>query len=217
MRFAFALIVIASVLLGLSMFQEPFRTNVDGSLPFHSVPQGDSEAYHAARAQALTPKYRLQDYGGTLLTLGVSVAVLSWRPLKAPASSLGFIAVALLAPSASVGALVFDLVQGQSRWAFPPWADSLGIPLMGIPILLVVGIVWSGAHLILLAGVPRRQGVHVSYRAVRRGHPWLLLVCTLTALLVVALGTDGAYWFAIPGLLWLYFYASIAAVRQPPS
>ena len=81
------------------------------------------EAYHAARAQALTPKYRLQDYGGTLLTLGVSVAVLSWRPLKAPASSLGFIAVALPAPSASVGALVFDLVQGQSRWAFPPWAD----------------------------------------------------------------------------------------------
>lgn len=30
------------------------------------------------------------------------------------------------------------------------------------------------------------------------------------------MGLEGAYWYAIPGLLWLYFYAAIAAVRQHP-
>ena len=97
---------------------------------------------------------------------------------------------------------------------FPPWADSLGIPLMGAPLLLVMGLVWALGHFILLAGVPRSAGVPLSILSIRRGHPWLVTMCALTALLILAMVTEGAYWYAAPGALWLYFYASIAAVRH---
>jgi len=148
------------------------------------------------------------------LALGLIVGMLSWRPLKAPGSGFGFFALAIAAPVLTVLGFVFDLFQGYARWEFPPWADSLGIPLMGVPVLLVAGLVWALAHLALLAGVPRRADVLVSFNSVRRGNLWLLIVCGLTTLLVVGMGIDGAYWYAIPGVLWLYFYASISAVRR---
>ena len=196
------------------MSLEPFNRTTDGSYPFHSVAQGDSQAYYAARTRALTPKYRLQDYGATILTFGLVVAMLSWRPIKAPGSRLGFIGVAVAAPTLTVVGFVFDLVQGQSRWEFPPWADSLGIPLMGVPVMLVVGLLWALAHFLFIAGLPRSAGVPLSYAAIRRGNRWLLVVCSLTALLIVGVVVDGAYWYAVPGALWLYFYASISAVRR---
>jgi hypothetical protein len=214
MKTALSLIVLSLALLGFSISLEPFAHNPDGSYPFHSVAEGDSPAYYAARSQALTPKYRLQDYGATILVLGIVAALLSWRPVKAPRSRLGFIGLAVIAPTLTATGFVFDLVQGQWRWEFPPWADSLGIPLMGVPVMLVLGLVWAFAHFILLAGVPRRAGVPISYAAVRHGHPWILVVCSLTALLIIGMAVDGAYWYAAPGALWLYYYASISAVRQ---
>lgn len=214
MKSALALIALSLLLLGLSMSMEPFTKGEDGSYPFHSVAQGDSQAYHEARRQALTPKYRLQDYGGTIMAFALVVALLSWRPLKAPATRLGFVVIALMAPTLTGVGFVFDLMQGQSRWEFPPWADSLGIPLMGVPVLLFVGVAWALAHFMFLAGVPRRSGVIISYRAVRRGNLWLLVVSVVTALLVIGTSIEGAYWYAVPGLLWLYFYASISAARQ---
>jgi len=214
MKVAFALIVLSLALLGFSASLEPFNRSADGSYPFHSVAQGDSQAYYAARTQALTPKYRLQDYGTTMLALGLAVAALSRRPVKAPGSRLGFIGVAVVAPVLTVVGFVFDLVQGQSRGEFPPWADSLGIPLMGVPVMLIPGLVWAFAHFVLLAGVPRRSSVPLSFAAIRHGNPWLLIVSSLTVLLIVGMAIDGAYWYAVPGALWLYFYASIAAVRR---
>ena len=85
---------------------------------------------------------------------------------------------------------------------------------MGVPVLLIAALVWAFAHFILLAGVSRRPGVPISLIAIRRSHPWLLIISVLTALLVLAMGAEGAYWYAIPGAVWLYFYASISAVRR---
>jgi hypothetical protein len=214
MKAAIALILLSLVLVGASATLEPFHLGPDGTYPFLSVAQEDSKAYYAARTQALTPKYRLQDYGITSLTLGLALAFVSWRPLKAPGSRVGFIAIAVVAPLLTTLGFVFDLIQGQARWEFPPWADSLGIPLMGVPGLLLVGLLWAFAHFILLAGVPRRYGIPISISAIRRAHPWLLVVCLLTVLLVTAKGAEGAYWYAFPGAVWLYYYASISAVRQ---
>ena len=214
MKAALSLIVLSLALFGFSMSMEPFITNPDGTYPFHYVPQGDSQAYFAARTEALTPKYKLQDYGATILVLGLVTAMLSWRPITAPASRLGFIGIAIIAPTLTAIGFVFDLVQGHARWEFPHWADSLGIPLVGVPALLILGLVWSFSHFILLAGVPLRAGVPISYIAVRQGNLWLLALCGLTALLIIAMVLDGAYWYTIPSMLWLYFYASISAVRR---
>ena len=213
MKTAIALIVLSLGLLGFSATLEPFRLTPDGYLPFLSVPLGDSEAYYAARTQAMTPKYQLQDYGATSLAFGLIFALCSWRRLSAPKSILGFLGLAVVAPLLTAAAFVFDLFQGQARWEFPSWADSLGIPLMGTPVLLVAGLIWAFAHLTLLSGVPRQGTVPITLVAMRRGNPWLLVACALTALLVVAMTAEGAYWYVVPSVIWLYFYASISAVR----
>jgi hypothetical protein len=84
---------------------------------------------------------------------------------------------------------------------------------MSIPPLLVAGFILAFSHFILLAGVPRRAGAALSLASVRQGHPWLLIACVLTLALVAITAVEGAYWYATSGMLWLYFYASIAAVR----
>lgn len=215
MKTAFALFALSLVLLGLSMPMDPFTPNADGSYPFHSVAHGDDQAYRAARDLALTPKYRLRDYGGTLLALGLIAAVLSRRPLTAPGSGMCFVAIAIAAPTLTSLGFVFDLMQGQSRQEFPPWSDSLGIPLSGVPVLLILGAVWAFAHLALLAGATRLNGDVISLPGLRRGNRWLRVVCGLTVLFGIGMGICGAYWYAIPGALWLYFYASISSALGP--
>ena len=213
MKTAIALIVLSLALLGFTASLEPFKLTLDGHLPFLSVPLGDSKAYYAARTEALTPKYRLQDYGATSLVFGLILALCSWRRLSAPKSTLGFLVLAVVAPLLTAAAFAFDLFQGQARWEFPSWADSLGIPLMGLPVLLVAGLIWAFVHVTFLAGVRRRGRAPITLVAMRRGNPWLLVVSALTALLVVAMAAEGAYWYAVPGVIWLYFYASLSSVR----
>lgn len=214
MKAALALFVLSLALIGVSASMESFRLAPDASYPMFSVPEGNSQAYSRSREEALTGKFSLQDYGITLLFCSLALAAFKWRPFTAPKSSLGFLAVAVAAPLLTAGALVFDLVQGQARWEFPPWSDSLGVPLVGTPLLLIAGLAWALGHFTLLAGVPRRVGVPLSFLAIRRGHPWLLVVSALTAILVIGMAAEGAYWYLVPGAVWLYFYVSIAALRH---
>lgn len=214
MKAALALLVLSFALIGVSVPMAPFQLESDGSLAMLSVPEGDSEAYFIARDQAVTAKFKLQDYGVTLMACALALAAICWRPFKAPSSRLGFVMLAAAAPFLTVVGYVFDLAQAQARREFPPWGDSLGIPLMGVPVMFVAGLAWAFAHFLLLAGVPQRAGVVLSLSAIRRGHPWLLIVSALTAILIAVMVAGGAYSYAIPGSIWLYYYAAIAAVRQ---
>jgi len=214
MKAALALLILSLALIGTSVSMAPFQLGADGGLPMLRVPDGNSEAYFMAWDQAVTAKFKLQDYGVTLMAFALAIAAFCWRPFKAPPSRLGFVILAVAAPFLTVAGYIFDLIQAQARLEFPPWADSLGIPLMGVPVLFLGGLVWAFAHFMLLAGVPQRVDVVLSVSAVRRGNPWLLIVSAITAVLVVAMAAEGAYFYCIPGFLWLYYYAAIAAVRQ---
>lgn len=214
MKAALALFVLSLALIVSSVPMVPFQLGAEGSLPMLSVPDGNSEAYFIARDQAVSAKFKLQDYGVALMAFALALAAFRWRPFKAPSSRLGFVSLAAAAPFLTVAGFVFDLIQAQARWEFPPWGDSLGIPLMGVPVMFLAGLVWAFAHFILLAGAPQRAGVALSFSAVRRAHPWLLIVSALTAVLIAVMAAQGAYSYAIPGSIWLYYYAAIAAVRQ---
>ena len=214
MKAVLALLVLSLVLIGASVPMAPFKLGEDGSLPMGSVPYGDSKAYFIARDQAVTPKFKLQDYGVTLLACALLLAAFRGRRFKAPPSRLGFVILAVAAPFLTVSGYIFDFMQAQARWEFPPWADSPGIPLMGAPVMLFAGLLWAFAHFLLLAGVPQRAELALSLAAMRQSHPWLLIVSTLTTILIAVTAAEGAYWYAIPGAIWLYYYAAIAAVRQ---
>lgn len=210
MKIAAAILIAAIWLLVASFRMEPF---VDSGWS-GSVQHGDSNAYFEAREKALTPKYRLQDYGVTLVFVGTAVGLLSRkRGVPAPATKFGFTLVAFAAPMLTVAGFVFDLLLGSVRQEFPPWADSLGIPLAGVPVIAAVLLVWSLAHLTYLSGVKKRSNVRLSLAALRGGNKWLLFVAAITVLFIVWSAAEGAYYIAVPGAVWLYYYVSIIAVR----
>lgn len=174
---------------------------------------GQSEEYFELRNSMLTQKYRLQDMGITLFSMAMMVGLifkLGHNSFKSPRSKLGFILLAIFLPLLSVLAHVFDLIQALDRQEFPHWADSIGIALMGLPIQLVILLVWSLGHLFLLKGV-QITACTISLSLLHSF--WLGGLSILTALLITLNAFYGQYWYALPSILWLYFYLSLAAIQ----
>jgi hypothetical protein len=212
MKTSALLSLIALALWLYSATLQPYKTGNEASW-YSAVQQGDSKAFHEARRAQLTPKYRLEDYAGTLLTLACAVAAYSFVAVRrAPKTNLGFALLAIAPPLALGAGFIYELILGYSRFEFPPWADSLGIPLMGVPVLLLIGLAWSAAHLALLRG-KRLTGSPFTFSGLRAAGLWLKFVVGATVLLLVLVTTGGAYWYAVPGLLWLHFYMSLASTR----
>lgn len=163
----------------------------------------------------LTPKYRLQDYGGTLVTLAAVIFIAArkgWGRVALPRSRGRLVGVALAAPCLTVAAFVFDLFQGYASGEFPYWADSLAISPMGVPALLVVFLVWSGGHLMFLR--TPYQSVPLVLATSRESSWWLLSMSALAVLLLVFFVTISQYWKAILGFVWFYLYISLAVARR---
>lgn len=182
---------------------------------YMALSSGQSAEYWKLRDEMLTPKYKLQDYGCTILLGGIGLFITRRKSqyfLRSPKSKAILIVIAVSAPILSVGAYVFDLLQGMYRGEYPHWADSLGIPFAGLPFLLTVAMLWSLAHLGFIHG-SNTAGANLSLAVSARANWWLLFVSGLTTVLVALLAIDGAYWYALPGVLWLYFYLSLAANR----
>jgi hypothetical protein len=215
MKTAFIALLVGLAMLVYAMTLPAYTDEKTFQHRYGEMKAGDSAAFYALREEMLTPKYKLQDYGVCVLLLSGVLALRRriWR-MATPRSTLPFIATALLAPFLAAAAFVFDLSQGQNRGEFPHWADSLGIPLMGLPALFLVCIVWSLAHLTFLAGV-RRNVVPLRRAFSRSSNFWLLLVAAVTLALTALLLAEGAYWYALPCVVWLYLYAALAAVRRP--
>jgi hypothetical protein len=85
---------------------------------------------------------------------------------------------------------------------------------MGLPVLFLVCLMWSLAHLTFLAGV-RRSAVPLRSAFSRSSNFWLLLVAAVKLVLTALLLAEGAYWYALPCVVWIYLYAALAAARRP--
>ena len=215
MKLASVLLLVGVALLGYAFSLAPYKDEALFMKRYMALSDGQSNEYWKLRDEMLTPKYQLQDYGGTLVALSIGVLLVcrrGWRRLKSPKSRAKLFGLAVAAPLLTIGAYVFDLLQGFARGEFPHWADSMAIPLMGVPVLLIVLLVWSSAH---LAFLPRTYHAELLSRALsRQANWWLLLVSAVTTLLVALFAATGQYWYGIPGAVWLYFYISLAASRR---
>lgn len=215
MKTAVALVILGAIIVGSSAFMPAYTDEAAYQREYMSLSPGQNEEYWALRDKMLTQKYKLQDYGGTVIVLGLT-ALLFVREKRikvvAPKSRAVLVGIAVAAPFVSVAAFVFDLFQGAGRGEFPHWADSLGIPLMGAPFLFVSLAVWAAAHVGFLRG-SYTPSAPLSVAVLRKANLWLLFISAITALIVADCLFEGTYWYAIPGAMWLYLYTSMAAVR----
>lgn len=201
-------------MFGYSLSMKPYTDEAVFQEKYMELSSGQSKEYFALRDAMLTPKYRIQDTGITLslfvLMIGVTLK-LGGRRVKSPSSKTGFVVLAVCLPFVSVFAYVFDLTQGMLRQEFPHWADSLAIPFAGVPIQFVILLVWSLLHLFFIRRGPL-SARHVTFA--KAYNYWLVLVSILTFLLFAGCAFYGQYWYALPLQMWLYFYLSLAAVRE---
>lgn len=218
MKLAVTLLLIGMAILAYAFSIVPYKDEELFMERYMALSVGQGEEYSKLRDEMLTPKYPLQDYGGTLVAMAVVIFVATrkdWRQLKSPNTRARLLGIAFVAPLLTASAFVFDLFQSYARGEFPHWADSMGIPLMGVPVLFVVLLLWSGAHLAFLRGPYRAAPLVLAMS--RKSSWWHLFISAITFALVALCVSLGLYWYAIPGFFWLYFYISLATARRANS
>lgn len=172
-----------------------------------------SADFYELRAASLTSSRKLQDYGLCAISLGLTTSAVVWwhrlrsiLPRTRLAAALFGGTIAILTVAAQIGSLFLDYERGE----FPYWADSLGIPLAGMPVILVVLTAWAGFHALL---VERRE--QSPFRLTLRNSNWWLAVLVATTVVILATSVAvGDFWQIIPAALWIIFYLSIWISRS---
>jgi hypothetical protein len=216
MKIAAILLVVGVALFSYAFTLSPYKDEKLFMERYMSMSDGQSEQYWKLRDEMLTPKYQLQNYGVTLASIAITVFLVSRKGkvhIQSPKSRKTLVAVAIVLPLLTAGGYVFDLLQGFNRGEFPHWADSMGIPLMGVPIQFAVLFVWSLAHLGFLRGV-YNPSIPLSHAVSLKANWWLLFVSAITTVIVFLSAAAGQYWYVIPGVLWLYFYLSLGVQHR---
>lgn len=232
-----SLAFIALTLLGVAALMEPYRNHDAVAQAMTAYPnaiensRAASEKYWAIRDSQLTLKFTLQDYGLTALTAFFALWALqgiyrvrrmrNLAMIRIPVRRRTVLVLGLAAAFLTTSAFVVSLFLDASRDAFPPWADSLGIPLAGAPFILLslIAIAVStwiiGTAAYLPAGSLRQAFVpNTSPRSV-----WLVVLgapLLLCAVGVAITALAGDFLFLAPSFLWLAFFAFVFAARQRP-
>jgi hypothetical protein len=213
MKIVTALVLVGLGLIAYSLSLYPYKGQRLFMPRYMGMSSGQSKEYWKLRDEMLTSKYMVQDYGGTSLVAGIGLLLLTRLGFRAPKSRGALVALALAAPFISGGAYVFDIQQGADRGEFPPWADSVAIPLVAAPVEVALLLIWSLAHLAFLRSA-FSTSAPLALAISRRANPWLLFVSAATTSMIVWSAVEGAYWYVIACLLWLYFFLSLAAGRR---
>lgn len=175
-----------------------------------------SECYQKLRTEMLTPKYKLIDYGGTLIVAAFLIALMVRKgrlQVLLTGSQKVLIAMAFALPFLSGAAMVFDALQAMERFVTPPWADAGETNFIAAtPVLVVIMLIWSFIH-ILIFGKSRQPAKILTSSLISTANWWLLFNSAFAAILDVLFALAGFYWFFVVGCAWAYFYLSLATAR----
>lgn len=230
-----ALVILGICAFGWSTQLEPFKDINALHEAMLAQPAGietsreASQRYWATREELLTSKFLLQDVGlSAFICAAILYAALRIYRIKhwsdflhvaTPRKYKSVVAIGVCAafafPFASTAALFIDF----DRRMFPPWADSMGIPLMGVPAVLIMGL-----FLITLFSLWARRGYQTGTSIIRtfdrKSRPSLgwcfALGIPLTVFLIMLLSTikEADFIFIIPLLLFSVFFLFLLAGHQ---
>lgn len=119
-----------------------------------------------------------------------------------------------LAAMATIGAEVGSLFLDMARGEFPWWADSIGIPLSGMPFVFLGLLCWVGFHMWLL---PKTIQRNYSGAAVICTKAWLTAMGVFAATYLAYAACIGDFWSLLPMVMWLGFYFSLLKCLITPS
>lgn len=225
MKIAAILFTIGALLVGYAMTLSPYKDEelfmerMEGPLKCteecsYCTPR--SECYQKLRAEMLTPKYELIDYGGTFIVAAFLIALLVRKGrlrVLLTGSRKVLIALAFALPLLTGVAMAFDALQAMGRFVTPPWADAGETNFIAaIPVFVVIMLIWSFMH-IFIFGKHRQPAKILTFTLISTANWWLLIQSAFAIILVVLFALAGFYWFFVVGCAWAYFYLSLAVAR----
>ena len=171
---------------------------------------GRSAEFRRLRDDHLTPAYKLQDYGFSMIALSaIGLIGMRWKRVVSwlARGRIRLLIFGLITAGVSVATYVGSLLLDMHRGVFPTWADSIGIPLMGVPVLLGLAILWMVLICFLLS--PGRVD---EPRFRLRGLGWFLgLISALTFVLALWCLAVGDFWGVLTAPMWLLMYVVVWA------
>jgi hypothetical protein len=179
--------------------------------------KNDSEKFDQLREHYLTPKIAMENYGITSVLAGLVVLVVSLtglERLKTPGKKKWIVVIGVMAALITNVGYVGDLFLEMFRESYPPWADSLALPIMSVPVLIILSLVWTGLNLSGTQG-DFRTGVRVFPFKGNHLHYWYAVILVITIIITVFTIVNGEFWQVLSGFMWIYFYLSIMlGIRQ---
>jgi len=214
----FTLLTIGIGLFLFSITLEPFTNRTEFLEQTSLIIEDENrfQLFHELRTSYLTPKYALENYGLILIILGSFWLILiprQWKYFKTPNHKSSIVFIGVLAVLLTIGGFVGDLFLEMARDRYPPWSDSIGIPLMSTPVIFLIFSLWLGINLIGLKS-PFKTSVSITKFNLRSTNYWYLMLIVLTILVTLSLIIEGDFWWTAAGLMWIYFYLTLMLGRQ---
>lgn len=211
------ILTIGLILLGISFGLKRYTNEKEYNAKYSSLTgESDSERFYKLREEYLTPKYDLENYGITLILTGMTISILSFiglDKLKTPKKKVWIALIGILAAILTNISYVGDLFLEMYRDSYPQWSDSLAIPLMGVPFVILVSLLWTGINLIGISG-NFKTNVNILPFKYDNLNYWYVTILTITIAITLMTIATGYFWQVISGFLWTYFYLSIMLGRR---
>jgi hypothetical protein len=206
------------VILGLSFKYDRYTNEQEYNDKYLALTgENMNEQFYALRDEYLTPKFNLENYGISFILTGSILSLLAFigfDKLRTPKKKRCIIIIGIIAALLSNIGYVGDLFLEMYRDSYPHWADTLAIPLMGVPGLILFSLIWTGLNLIGLTGAFKTYVPVLPFR-ISHVNYWYLIILIVTISLTVFVIVTGYFWQVISGFLWSYFYLSIMlGIRQ---
>ena len=212
------LLIVGFGLIGYALPLEPYTDKDAFYEEMYALYEHEnkSQAYFELRESYLTPKYTLENYALIAITLGLYILILipkNWRDFKTPKSKIAMVSIGVLAVLFSIVSYVGSLYLDAIRDAFPPWADSLGIPLMSAPFLFCLFSGWFAINLIGLIA-PFRTAVSITEFRFKKANYWYLALIGISVFFLFYCIYYNDFWGTATNMMWIYFYLSLFLGRM---
>ncbi|MFO7664705.1 MAG: hypothetical protein R6X18_19250, partial [Chloroflexota bacterium] len=196
-KFAIVLFLIGAALTGYSLTLDAYENEAHYWQQLARIAYFDDAAFASLRADSLTARYQLQDYGITLMAVG-AIAFLATRngkdSVKSPGSSAVLVLVAVAVPAFTIAGIGFDIMQPYNRGEYPPWGDAALIGLISLPILFLPLLFWSLFHLGIFWPYGKQHSAPLGLAFSRQANWWLLVVSAITIGLMIYFAVLGYWW-----------------------
>jgi len=139
--------------------------------------------------------------------------------INTPTARWKVVGLGALAAALTPIAYVADLFLAAARDEFPPWADSLGIPLAGVPFIFASVMVCAGVFAAIgCVGFRKGQPFAAAFHASSRPRVFWILAFGIPLAIAVVLTclsvAGGDFLFVVPFALWTAFFITLLSGKQ---